>query len=333
MTVEDISGTITFGTLGYCIEVGSTVSCTKPAIGYQLGAPIHAAHARPFQFTVIIDINSLVGNKLPIEIPTVLIKWLTYGLFLHAIALCLAAVSAIFGLLAHVREFAMSCFSSCISGFAAAIALIAFLFDVVLFFVARARINSVKGGSASIGVAIWLTLVAWILLFFSGCFYTLGRCCIRRRPKTNASSPTSNDDGMRLEAIKAEAERKANQKPSEGKLPSFPEYRPLDSTSTTYYDDGDTISAIEPPRNNGYVPAPEGTRTMDGYNLADVDPSHDRGSNYSNATYPPNNLTAASPAGNQYLSPGNLNPSGHNRNETECEPFYSRQIFLSKSLS
>ena len=81
------------------------------------------------------DINSLVGNKLPIEIPTVVVKWITYALVLHIVALALAAGSALFGLLAHVREMSMTCCSTCVSGFAAAIALLAFIFDLVLAFI------------------------------------------------------------------------------------------------------------------------------------------------------------------------------------------------------
>lgn len=37
ITVEKTSGSITFGTLGYCIEIGPSISCSKPSIGYQLG--------------------------------------------------------------------------------------------------------------------------------------------------------------------------------------------------------------------------------------------------------------------------------------------------------
>ena len=62
-----------------------------------------------------------MGNKTRVQIPQVVVKWITYALVLHIVALVLAAISSIFGLLAHVREFSMSCFSSCISGLGAAI--------------------------------------------------------------------------------------------------------------------------------------------------------------------------------------------------------------------
>ncbi|KAF9015731.1 SUR7/PalI family-domain-containing protein [Cyathus striatus] len=222
---QGLNGTITFGTLGYCTEFLGATNCSKPSIGYEL------------------DVNSLLGvasNKLDIEIPQVAVKWITYALFLHVVALALAVGSAVFGLLAHVREMSMACCSTCISGFAAAVALLAFIFDLVLFFVAKARINAI--GSAQMGNAIWLTLAAWILLFFSGCFYTLGRCCISNRPDTNGRSwgnKKSKDaeynggrDGdyaeqMRLDAVKAEADRKARQKAIESDLPAFSETQPL----------------------------------------------------------------------------------------------------------
>ncbi|KAG8914144.1 hypothetical protein FRC01_004200 [Tulasnella sp. 417] len=147
----------------------------------------------------------------------------------------------------------MSCFSSCISGAAAAICLIAFIVDLVLFFVAKARIQAIDGATAIVGNAVWLTLAAWILLFISGCAFGVGRCCISRRPrepkasKASAYAPNSNGNAtlppdpnaayaeqMRMDAIKAEMDRKTRQKAGtthEVGLPAFEEYetRPLTS--------------------------------------------------------------------------------------------------------
>ena len=144
----------------------------------------------------------------------------------------------------------MTCLSSCISGLAASITLIAFIFDLVLFFLARTRIRAIKGSTATIGNALWLTLAAWVLLFISGCMYTIGRCCLSSRPRAPrggkgdeagvpaAPVPQVNNsyaEQMRLDAIQAEIDRKARQKASdsrrEGQLPAFEEYevetRPL----------------------------------------------------------------------------------------------------------
>lgn len=128
------------------------------------------------------DINALVGDKISfLQIPEIAVKWITYVLVLHVVACVLAAVSAVFGLLAHVREMSMTCCSTCISGFAATAAMFAFIFDLVFFFLAKSRINKVQNGisiinpsdtrsshhilgKAEIGLAIWLTLAAWVLL-------------------------------------------------------------------------------------------------------------------------------------------------------------------------
>lgn len=246
------SGYITLGTLGYCLSVNGNESCTKPSIGYEFSEFPALTQSKVKLLTHRLpDPNTLLGNDTRLQIPTVVAKWLTYALFLHVIALALAGVSAIFGLLAHIREFSMSCFSSCISGAAAAICLIAFIVDLVLFFVAKARINSIDGASAMVGNAVWLTLAAWVLLFISGCAFGIGRCCISRRPrepkasKASAYAPNSNGNAtlppdpnaayaeqMRMDAIKAEMDRKNRQKAGtthEVGLPAFEEYetRPL----------------------------------------------------------------------------------------------------------
>ncbi|KXN88889.1 pH-response regulator protein palI/rim-9 [Leucoagaricus sp. SymC.cos] len=269
-SVGNNNGTITFGTLGYCLELANGTTCSSPSIGYQL------------------DINSLVGNKFSIQIPQVAVKWITYALFLHVIGLALAAISAFFGLLAHVREMSMACCSTCISGFAAGVTLIAFIFDIALFFIAKARINAV--GHASIGNAIWLTLAAWLLLFFSGCFFAFGRCCIQKRgPRSKWGK--REDEGetggldrayaeqMRMEALKAEENRENRQANGGGGggLPAFYETVPLTGhvEGNSVYTDKDetsdvsTPTAVNPNRPQhgvgGYVPAPHGSRAVDEY--------------------------------------------------------------------
>lgn len=282
------------------------------------------------------DVNALVGDTTTIQIPQVVVKWLTYVLVLHIVAFGLAAIGALFGLLAHVREMAMTCFSSCISGFAASVALVAFIFDIAIFFVAKSRMNSVSGGSASIGNAVWLTLVAWVLLFFSGCFYGIGRCCIRRRsrdawggkPGTAIGESGYNaNEQLRLDAVKAEADRKARQAQPEVGLPAFNEYdqsQPLKARvdgdevyleDDVPYRDNQSISTSGKAgmgtygrttrggyAGNGYMQAPPGTRAVDEYNNASPYPPRPqrRSSNTTHTTtittpsmYPPSSSTAA----------------------------------------
>jgi hypothetical protein len=229
----------------------------------------------------------------------VVVKWLTYALVLHIVALGLSAGSAVFGLLAHVREMSMTCCSTCVSGFAAAVALLAFVFDLAIFFLAKARINAI--GSAEIGNAIWLTLAAWILLFFSGCFYTLGRCCITKRKPRNDWSRKGSESGpigavptdqMRMDAVKDEADRKARQKEEVG-LPAFHEVQPLAAhiegnnvyLDTPYKDDSNPAYGGKPARGGGYagggyVQAPLGSRAVDEY----YSPTQ---TNFPAITYPP----------------------------------------------
>jgi len=293
------------------------------------GRPAHIGTASSTPLTLLSpDPQALFGINLPLnaQVPSVAVKWITYVLVLHIVGLGFAALAAFFGLLAHVRELSMTTLSSCSSGIGASIVLLAFVFDLVFFFIAKSRINAV-GGSAEIGNGLWLTLASWILLFFSGCFYGFGRCCISKRqrgPKGTkkdkssnveqgggyaaggGNAPMSNAESMRMEAIKAENERKAKQ--AEQGLPPFPtqaEAVPLrknsspqyhyetDSEDETYRDDYRSVSEGARrqrtgymarqetsdtnvtsnyagrgrlPINPGYMPAPPGRNPVDPYN-------------------------------------------------------------------
>lgn len=326
------NATITFGTLGYCFDLNGNVTCSKPSVGYEL------------------DINSLVGNNTRFEIPEVAVKWLTYVLVLHIVALAFSAGSAVFGLLAHVREMSMMCCSTCVSGFAAVAAMLAFIFDLALFFVAKSRINAV--GSASIGNAIWLTLAAWVLLFFSGCFYTIGRCCIsKRKPRNDWDKPKDSEYGqgpggsstsrdvyaeqMRMDAVKADQARKTKQK--EVGLPAFYESQPLtgrvdgDTVYTDDYRDAPTSPVAAHRKNSaggyaggGYMQQPASNRAVDEFyhptdtvGAATSYPPQPRrqasAHSYATSNYPPSAQHAASPPPmptNQYLAAGQTAGAG-----------------------
>jgi hypothetical protein len=233
------------------------------------------------------DPQALFGINLPlnVQVPSVAVKWLTYVLLLHIVGLGFAAISAFFGLLAHVRELSMMTFSSCSSGIGAVVVLLAFIFDLIFFFIAKSRINAV-GGSAEIGCGLWLTLASWLMLFFSGCFYGFGRCCISKRQRgrrntkkdknsnveqggggytaPGGNAPVSNAESMRMEAIKAENERKAKQ--AEQGLPAFPtqaEAVPLRKNSTPqyYYEtDSEDEQQTQRPYRDDYRPVTDGPR-------------------------------------------------------------------------
>ncbi|KAH9950909.1 SUR7/PalI family-domain-containing protein [Amylocystis lapponica] len=233
LTQQGITGSVVFGTLGYCLTLPNGTTCSKPSVGYEL------------------NVNALLGDDTFIQIPNVLVKWITYALVLHIVALILSGIAAFMGLLAHVREMSMAYCSSFVAGFGASVGITAFIFDLVLFFVTKSRVNDVSGASASFGTAIWLTLAGWLLLFFAGCFYSVGRCCVRRRSRDWNNKAVPGGDGryaeqMRLDAVKAEADRKARQKQGEGGLPAFNEYEQMQPltrklSDEQFVEDGDAI--------------------------------------------------------------------------------------------
>jgi len=37
ISVQGVNGSITFGTLGYCLELSNGTTCSSPSVGYELG--------------------------------------------------------------------------------------------------------------------------------------------------------------------------------------------------------------------------------------------------------------------------------------------------------
>ncbi|CDW96638.1 hypothetical protein, partial [Sporisorium scitamineum] len=125
-----------FGTLGYCLSD----TCSSPTLGYSF------------------DPNQLLGIQVVgSRYTSAVIKGLTYTLILHPIALAFAVVSVLLGLISHCREFSTNCFGSFVTGIGAFITLVAFGLDLALFVIAKKRIDSINGASASLGMAIWMT--------------------------------------------------------------------------------------------------------------------------------------------------------------------------------
>lgn len=227
-----------FGTLGYCI--GDT--CSNPTLGYEF------------------DPNQLLGIQVISGRYTgAVIKGLTYTLVLHPVALAFAVVSVLLGLISHCRELSTNCFGTFVTGIGAFITIVAFGLDLALFIIAKKRINSINGASAELGMAVWMTLAAWILMFLAGCAFSCGICSRRRRnrvkdshlpPDTYGARPAAPmqdryAEQMRMDALDAEADRKRRQATLDRKngrgaeLPKFAEYEteyevPLKND----YDDG-----------------------------------------------------------------------------------------------
>lgn len=250
----------------------------------------------------------------------------------------------------------------------------AFIFDLALFFLTRARIRS-AGGQASIGNAIWLTIAAWALLFLSGIFYCCGRCCLSNRPSRRSNKrsgsgdfePGNNQvtDRLRMDAIKAEAERQAKQKyGQEGGLPAFQEFQPLnrkESADDSAYEEGNQIvsqpsqpqlyqqgyldaSSPRPPPvagqtyAGGYMPGQPGGRAVDDfYNTPGPrrqGTTHSQtASSYSQSTHsspPPPTPHPVPPLpqlNSQYLAvaPGHY---GHQNNGTSCRSTFQPPFYL-----
>lgn len=221
-----IDGTVNLGTFGWCLNgVGTKPVCQGPQLGYEL------------------DSDQVFGNNTSFSLPNSLIKWLTYALVVHPIAAGLAAASFLSGCISHCREFSTSRITTWLTSLATTVALIAFVFDIVLFSIARSRINSASntevGLDARLGNAVWLTLVGFILLFLSGCLFGFGHRCIKRRPtqeekdRVRPQMDTVYASAARKEAEDLEKAGKIRRGESSG-LPAFPEEAvPLTSVPKT----------------------------------------------------------------------------------------------------
>jgi len=154
---------VDFGTLGFCgFFQGEALNCTLPKIGYE------------------IDPNVLFDNTSQFTIPIVIVKWLTSALFIHVIAFAITAISLAFAIISMLDVPCVSCITGCcttiFTSFAGFVAVIAFAFDLAFFFLIKDRVIKENQGGAIVGNAIYMTIVAWILLFLSPCIYIIGKC-------------------------------------------------------------------------------------------------------------------------------------------------------------
>ncbi|WWC90795.1 uncharacterized protein L201_005732 [Kwoniella dendrophila CBS 6074] len=206
------SGEITLGTLGFCHTLDGTSSCTGPRVGYEF------------------DPNDVFGVTL-FDIPEAITKYLTYVLILHVVALAISAIALILGLLAFSPTFPGFCLPITFASIATFVTFLALVFDLAMFYIAKARINNVSGASAEIGICVWLTLAAFIILSLSGCFFGVGGCCkscrdednINRKKYKKQNDQEDNDYNMRKIAREDELNRQRNQQ-KEQDLPSFQPY-------------------------------------------------------------------------------------------------------------
>ncbi|OAV90929.1 hypothetical protein PTTG_07544 [Puccinia triticina 1-1 BBBD Race 1] len=261
LTTTTLSISISLGTFGYCLSLGTQLACSAPHPGY------------------VLQLSSLPITLPPQIDPSTLnttIATLTYALILHPIAAGLALLSAIFGLVSHIREYSRSCYTSCLSSLASTAALLAFLLDIIAFTIAKNRLNAIANPSfsvkAELGHAVWITLAGWLCLTLSGLCFCAGRCLFARRQRTQAQAdqlrPTPDQeyiDQMRIDAHQAEKAREKEQASlrNQASLPAFaeyPEHIPLnrfnpnedEQTTAPYSDHQQPPSAVR----LGYRPSP-----------------------------------------------------------------------------
>lgn len=193
---------------------------------------------------MLLDPNQLLGVASSVggyeidtsKYTTSVIKGLTYALVLNPIALAACVVTLITGLLAHCGDWSLVCINGFFSGIASAVTFVAMAVNFALFVIAQKRINSIDGAQATLGIALWLALAAWICVVFSSCAFCCG--CGGRKDRSRRkkqrdefdddhnwkppAAPASSSYGeqMRMDALQAERERKNRNK----NLPKFAVY-------------------------------------------------------------------------------------------------------------
>jgi len=142
---------VTFGALGHCVldvktnDNSDQDDCSPKAIGYDIAGIISATTGQDYSNDAL--------------------KALTRSLVLHPIAAGLAFIAFLIAALSHCIGFL---FASFIAAIAWIITLVIVAIDFSIFGVVKNHVNgSGTGASAEYGVAIWLTLAAFILLFFA----------------------------------------------------------------------------------------------------------------------------------------------------------------------
>ncbi|CAH7676260.1 actin cortical patch SUR7/pH-response regulator pali [Phakopsora pachyrhizi] len=196
------TGTIRMGVFGYCILESSGVEvCSDPAIGYSLD-PITLLGLKDLKFMRLNDFIKLNDST---------VLTITRALVLHPIAAGLAGLSFIAGIISHSQDLSRTCWIQFLTSIASTVTFLALIFDVIFFSVIKSRLNSgaadkvprndenlsfIEKAKLRIGIGVWLTLIAWLLLSFSGCVFCLGRClfcCSNGRRKARGYKEAEND--------------------------------------------------------------------------------------------------------------------------------------------
>ncbi|KAJ6520604.1 hypothetical protein DFH09DRAFT_1193997 [Mycena vulgaris] len=160
---------VNFGSLGYCIQMVESNSCTPTGVGYRIADEIAA-----------IGIDSFSRVK------AASLHGLTEGLILHQIAAGVAGIAFLLAVCSHRIGYL---FSSAVAFLAFLISLAVLIIDFIVFGSVKDHVNK-NNGSAKFGNAIWMVLAATIVLFFASiatCFACVTARRHRRTTKTSAA--------------------------------------------------------------------------------------------------------------------------------------------------
>ncbi|WWD06387.1 hypothetical protein V865_004477 [Kwoniella europaea PYCC6329] len=151
---------LAFGVFGYCTNVNGNGNhgCSSRALGY--------------------DIASVSGEVSDFTYVNDKLEHVTKALVLHPVAAGLTFISFIIALLSDHVGFL---FAALVAFLAFLVSLAAMVIDFVMFGIIRHEINDNTSSSASFDNAIWLTLAATIILFFSTFIVCFETCTHRRR--------------------------------------------------------------------------------------------------------------------------------------------------------
>ncbi|KAK6984794.1 hypothetical protein R3P38DRAFT_3102917 [Favolaschia claudopus] len=170
---------VDLGALGFCTDLkdGKGLQCSQAHVGYNLSeAGKFINGSLPPQLSA--SVNAVASN-------------LTKVLVLHIVAFGIALISFALALLAFLGAPLADCCSSCFCGFAGSAAFAVFIFDIAFFELIKKRVQQEgNNGAAIMGNALYLTLIAWLLLFVTPILFLIGRCCGCCLP-----SPSSNHKG------------------------------------------------------------------------------------------------------------------------------------------
>jgi len=162
-TVDGTPLQFIFGTFGYCVRGPTGTLCSARHIGYDIAQLISSIGGQSFGSGTTTTLNNL-----------------TKTLILHPIAAGIAGIAFLIALCAHRIGFV---FASLIASVAWIVVVVALILDFVAFSIVLRHVNDLKvaGAHATYGIAIWLTVAAFVALFLGAVTVCCGCFTDRRR--------------------------------------------------------------------------------------------------------------------------------------------------------